>query len=456
MEMLINVKELNEVCALPDRKYSTETHFNLANREMVHEVFGYQKFQDDFADNIRYVYNTNDKSFIGTFKPSYDEFIRTIIRTLNLKSNKSFIDNEELTKLLLERVDLLSGLQDRKELRGEFPELNNLLTQAQEYWDEIEHHQSNPIYKEEYSREGNGQEHYFFQCGLRAKGKRKGFDGFVPAQAKIYKRFVTSREQYKKLVENYNYDDFIKNNYDINKLAMYMAHKYLTICEENMNDRVIITKHIKLIERYMNSIFDKKTYITINHKVINYQNIIDRTKQINDRLKKVDGLVGWKLVPKGEREKYIAAGLDPHKNIPMTQEEINRLRDADEKRGIDKDIYIKHDPLFMAYGTDEYEGYIAYIYPNGRVVLDAYYDPENPDHDRDNAIFSMNAKYFEMVSGLKKIPLGRHPMVDHKHHKGAWKERMIKIITQEGTAEDQKEAQDLVNRIIEANEKRTK
>lgn len=452
MEMLINVKELNEVCALPNRKFATETHYNLANREMVHEVFGYQKFQDDFADNIKYEVSTTGNSFIGTFSPSYEEYRRSVIQTLGLKLTEDIEDDDKLTELLLDRVEVLRTLQAPADLYNEFPVLYKTFQEGKKFLAEIESEKDNPIYKDKNKEDSK----YYYSCGLRSRGSRGGFDDFVPIQTEVYKRFVERRKQYKKLTGNYSYNEFIQNNYDINKLAMYMAHKYLTICEENINNRVIITKYIKLLEKYMNSSYDKEVSITINNKIINYKNIIDRIKKINERLKKVDGLVGWKLAPKGEREKYIASGLDPHKNIPMTEEEINRLRDADEKRGIDKDIYIKHDPIFMAYGTDEYEGYIAYIYPNGQVVLDAYYDPENPNHDRDNAIFSMNAKYFEMVSGLKKIPLGRHPMVDHKYHKGAWKERMIKIITQEGTIEDQKEAQDLVNRIIEVNEKRTK
>lgn len=448
MEMLINVKELNEVCALPDRKYSTETHFNLANREMVHEVFGYQKFQDDFADNIRYVYNTNDNSFIGTFKPSYDEFLRTVIKTLNLKSDRGFFDDEELTSKLLKRVDLLSGLQDRKELRGEFPELNNLLTQAQEYWDEIEHHQSNPIYKEEYGREGNGQEHYFFQCGLRAKGIRKGFDGFVPTQAKIYKRFVTKREQYKKLVENYSYDKFIQDNYDINKLAMYMAHKYLSICEQSPASYKTIRKYTDLISGYLyESRYAKDAYIKVNGAYINYDNIKTRYNEQINRMKNLieTGKVPWVIVPEGELEKYVKRGLDPQRSYIVTDEELERIKKAKQDK---IDFYGKNEPLLKVYGDEDFRGYIAYIYKNGEVLLDTI--------SLDNAIYHIPARYFEMVSGLDKQKLMKHPAAKRLYHSGNWQSRAQKIIDAEGTEEEQLQAQELVNRIIEDNEKRTR
>lgn len=447
MEMLINVKELNEVCALPDRKYSTETHFSLANRVMVHEVFRYQKFQDDFADNIRYVYNTNDNSFIGTFKPSYDEFLRTIIKTLNLKSKKGFTDNEELTKLLLERVNLLSGIQDRKELRGEFPEINNLLTEAQEYWKEIEEHQSNPIYKEEYSREGDGQEHYFFQCGLRAKGIRKGFDGLTATQAKVYERFVNRREQYKKLVEDYSYDNFIKENYDINKLAMYMAHKYLTICEQSPDSIRVIKRYTKLLEKYIiESAFSKDVYIKVNGVYINYDNIITRFNEQLRRMENMVAKVNWVIVPEGKLDKYVKKGLDPQKSYIMSDEEIENMRRAKQDK---VDFYGKNEPLLKVYGVEEFKGYIAYIYKNGEVLLDTI-------TAKGNAIYHIPARYFEMVSGLDKQKLMKHPAAKRIIHAGNWQSRAQKVIDTEGTLEEQKQAQELVNRIIEDNEKRTR
>lgn len=446
MEMLINVKELNEVCALPDRKYSTETHFNLANREMIHEVFRYQKFQDDFADNIRYVYNTNDNSFIGTFKPSYDEFLRTIIKTLNLKSKRGFIDNEELTKVLLERVDLLSGLQDRTELRGEFPELNKMLSEAQKYWDEIEMHKSNPIYKEEYGKEGDGQEHYFFQCGLRAKGIRKGFDGFVPTQTEIYKRFVTRREQYKKLVENYSYDNFIKENYDINKLAMYMAHKYLTICENTPDSRRALTRYNKILEKYINeSSYDKETHIKINGEYITYNNIMERYNHLQERINNLYAKVPWIIAPEGKLDRYVRKGLDPISYI-LSEEELENMRQARQDK---VDFYSKNEPLLKVYGVEEFKGYIAYIYKNGEVLLDTA-------TAKGNAIYHIPARYFEMVSGLDKQKLMHHPAAKRIIHAGNWQSRAQKVIDQEGTLEEQLQAKNLVDRIIEDNEKRTK
>jgi hypothetical protein len=443
MEMLINVKELNEVCALPDRKFSTETHFNLANREMIHEVFRYQKFHDDFADNIRYEYSTN--SFLGTFKPSYDEFLKTVVKTLNLKTNRGFNDDEALTKKLLERVDLLSGLQDRKELRGEFPELNTMLTEAQEYWDEIEQEKANPIYKEDYEEE----RHYFFSCGLRAEGRRKGFDGFIPAQTEIYKRFITRREDYKKLAEKYSYDKFIQDNYDIDKLAMYMADKYLSICEQSPDSRKILERYNKILEKYINEPrFDKNTSIKVNGKYINYDNIMERYNILQERIKNIYAKVNWVIVPEGELDRYVRRGLGSTRSFITTDEEIERIKKVRQDK---IDIRNKNKPklLLTVYGEYGLNGYLGDIYDNGEVLLDTI-------STLDNAIYRIPARYFEMVSGLDKQKLMKHPAVHRLYHAGNWQKRVQKIIDQEGTQEEQEQAKMLVKRLIEENEKNIK
>lgn len=442
MEMLINVKELNEVCALPDRKFATDTYYNLANRVLIHEVFRYQKYHDDFATNIRYVYD--GKSFIGTFKPSYDEFLRTVIKTLNLKSDRGFLDDEELTSKLLERVDILSGIQDRKELRGEFPEINNLLTEAQEIWEELEKKKNNPVYKENYDEERD----YFFSCGLRAQGRRKGFDGIVPVQAEIYKRFTTKREQYKKLTEEYSYDKFIQDNYDINKLAMYMAHKYLSICEQSPDSYKTIRRYTSLLDKYfVESRYDKDTSIKVNGVYITYDNIKKRYNEQISIMKKLieTGKVPWVIVPEGELEKYVKRGLDPQRSYIMTDEELERIKKARQDK---IDFYGKNEPLLKVYGEEDFRGYIAYIYKNGEVLLDTI--------SLDNAIYHIPARYFEMASGLDKQKLMKHPAAKRLYHAGNWQSRAQKIIDQEGTEEEQLQAQNLVDRIIEENEKRTK
>ena len=443
METIINVKELNEVCAKPDRKWATQTHFNLTNRENVHEIFRYQKFQDDFADNILCV--NDGKNFIGSFKPSYEEFLKSIINALNLKLPRGYSDNEELTDKLIERIKFLKTLPDEAWLYNEFPELYKDLKEARKYMKEIEEYKKDPAYSELAKEE----EHYFYSCGLRAGGYRRGFDGFIPKQADIYLRFVDRRKSYKELIEKQDFNNFIRDNYDQDKLAMYLAHKYLLAAEKSPSKRRILSKYNKLLEKYISSNYDKTISIKVNDERIDYANIVDRYNKLTDRIKKIEGEVPWTLIPEGKRDKYVKAGLDPMKHY-ITPEELIELRRAGEAK---EEFYNKNKPLLKAYGTLKYEGYVAYIYSNGEVLLDTVYDEAEPLKAKGNAMYHMKAIYFDIVSGLDKQVLKKHPQVGTMNHTTSWPERAQKLLENEGTKEEQEQAKQLVKRIIEQNEK---
>ena len=443
METIINVKELNEVCAKPDRKWVTQTHFNLTNRENVHEIFRYQKFQDDFVENIACV--NNGKDFIGSFKPSYEEFLRSIIKSLNLKLPRGYSDNEELTNILIQRINELKCIPDEAWLYNEFPELYKDLKEARKYMKEIEEYKKDPAYSELAKEE----EHYFYSCGLRAGGHRRGFDGFVPQQADIYLRFVDRRKAYKELIEKQNFDKFINENYDMDKLAMYLAHKYLLAAEKSPSKRRILSKYNKLLDKYINSSYDKTVTIKVGNEKIDYNNIIERLNKLKDRISKIDGEVPWTLIPEGRRPQYVKAGLDPMTHY-MSEEEIEALKKAIE---VKEKFYEKNEPLLTAYGTLKYDGYVARIYPNGEVLLDTVCEENNLRKAKGNAMYHMKAIYFDIVSGLDKQVLKKHPQVGTMNHTTSWPERAQKLLENEGTKEEQEQAKQLVKRIIEQNEK---
>jgi hypothetical protein len=441
MQSIINipVKELNEVCGLPDRKWSTSTYFNLTNRELVHDKFKYQKFQDDFAENIEVVAD-DKKGFVGTFRPSYEEFLFSILKALNVNTNRSYIDDVSLTDLLHSRINLLKTLPDEAWLYNNFPVLYRNLQNGRKYIKEVEKEKEDPSMSEIAKED----EHYYYACAMR-----KDLYNFIKCQTESYRRFVDGRFNFKKLIQSKNYNKFIKENYDQDKLAMYLAHKYLTICEHNMDNKSLLNKYVRLLNRYINSDYNKKVSITVNHSIIDFDEINTRFNIIKTRLDQIDGEVEWVLIPEGKREKYVRAGLDPRTHY-MTEEEFNSLVAAGEAK---EKFYSDNKPLLKAYGRLKYSGYIAYIYPNGEVLLDTEYNKEYPMGAKGNAIYHMKAMYFEAVSGLDKTVLKQHPAVDRIVHAGNWQKKAQAIIDQPGTEEDKEQAKQLVKRIIEQNEK---
>lgn len=435
----IPIKELNEVCTKPDRKFSTKTHFNLTNREYIHDIFKYQKFNDDFAKNI-IVQNNGKKDFIGSFKPSYVEFLDSIIEALNFKSEKTITDDEELTKKLEERIEFLRTLPDDAWLYNHFPVLYRNLQDGRNYINEVEKLKKNPLY-EEVAKE---EEHYYYACAMK-----KSLYNFIKSQTTSYERFIAKRHEYRDLISKKNYNKFIKENYDQDKLAMYLAHKYLSVCEEHITNKSILKKYIKLLDKYVSSSYKKDVSITVNGMYIDYRNIYARIKNVHEALNKIDAKVEWILISEGKKPTYIKAGLNPKMHI-MSQEELNALREAGEAK---EKFYNDNPPLLKVYGTLKYSGYIAYIYENGEVLFDMEYNQEYPNSAKGNAIYYMKASYFDIVSGLNKQVLKNHPAVDRIVHAGSWEERAQKIIDREGTEEEKEEAKKLVKRLQEQNEK---
>ena len=183
------------------------------------------------------------------------------------------------------------------------------------------------------------------------------------------------------------------------------------------------------------------------------QTIIDitgnRYNKLTDRIKKIEGEVPWTLIPEGRRPQYVKAGLDPMTHY-MSEEEIEALKKAIE---VKEKFYEKNEPLLTAYGTLKYDGYVARIYPNGEVLLDTVCEENNLRKAKGNAMYHMKAIYFDIVSGLDKQVLRRHPQVGIMNHTETWPERAQKLIDAEGTKEQQEQAKQLVKRIIEQNEK---
>ena len=65
----------------------------------------------------------------------------------------------------------------------------------------------------------------------------------------------------------------------------------------------------------------------------------------------------------------------------------------------------------------------------------------------------MKAIYFDMVSGLDKQKLKKHPQVGTMNHTDTWTTRAQELIDKKGTPEEQEQAKQLVKRLIEENEK---
>lgn len=412
--------------------------FDSINRERIHEAFSYKKFNDDFIDNVT-CYN-DGKYQIGVIRPCYEEFLCKLILLLNVKVTKPLIDNDNLTKKLYERLEVLKSITSEAELRIEFPFLYKDLQDGRRFIKGVEAQREFDDEKK-FEEELAEKEHYYYSCGMR-----RSLSNFVKTQAEVYRRFIDKRHELKQKQENTSYNGYIVKHFDMNRVYMYTMHEYLKICEKS-NDKELIKFYIDLIERYLRSDKDKRVSIITDENIrVDISSIIIRLENIKKRVSDNSNLVEWVLIPEGRDYKRVKKNEKPSedKMLIFNYEEIQRLRQLGEKK---KTFYEGTPYIAKAVGLRKYRGYIAYIYANGKVILDREYNDDNPKSAVDNAAYIIDAKDFEELSREEKPELIKNPKASRKYHTDTFEARIKTIINKPGTEEQQEEAKQLVHRL---------
>ena len=92
-----------------------------------------------------------------------------------------------------------------------------------------------------------------------------------------------------------------------------------------------------------------------------------------------------------------------------------------------KKLYDATNPGFRIIGKNTFNGYIGYVYPNGRVVLDKFYDKQTDSLLADgHAVYAMNIEEFYELSKLSKSELIKSKLCKRYIHKGDWAKKVLK------------------------------
>lgn len=424
----INLYELYKTCHKDGTDFEEVIKkFHLANRENIHKIFKYKKYEDDFSDFISCT--TSSNAVVGTFTPSYDNFLIGIMNTLGLDYKKFDKDDDALTEALMERIERLRVCQNKADLYSNFRELFNMLIKGINDIKEIEK-------KKNKTEEEKELLHYYYSCAMS-----KNFDSIIPKQVTLYTRFATKRKEYKELIKKTKYNSFINKNFDMDKVALYLTHLRIKACEEHINDKYFLKKYIRLIRNYFRSRYSKDVAIEIKGQKIDFINICNRYETIKNKLATVDGKVGWVLVPEGKQyKKGPGAGTN---SVKYPQSIVAKMASGEAKN----DFYEQYPPVLKLEGTMEYKGYIANVYENGEILLDTKYNSSYISTATGNAIYHMNTIWFETISGMDKTTLRQHPCVNKIVHAGSWQQRVADIVTREPNDEEKEQVQEFIQKV---------
>ncbi len=444
---------LNE-CALDNRKKEKYVRdISHANGLLIHDVFRYRKFGYNFINQLTCT-NTG-KETIGFIRPSYRDFIEKLKLFLNL-GDVYIKDEKDLTDKLNLRVVKLNSITTKKELKEEFPYIYKDLIEGRKFIEETEKNKGHDVDYEE-------KRHYYYGCGLKWSLKR-----FIVTQTELYRRFINRRDEYRKKTEETNYNSYLSKYFDTDKIALYTAYMYL---EKYMNSTEEEKEEcLEVIERYMKSKYDKTKIIKLeDEKVITFRDIVELyikmkyslkdtfNEDYNDVLRKLDeidqkfndSVVDWIIVPAGKDLTRVEKGHEVIiRQLKLTEAEKQELIEKGRRKKL---FYESSNYIGKAVGILKYKGYIAYIYPNGEVILDTYFDETHPRTAVGDAIYCVKAKDFVSISKQDKTILRKNKNVRRIVHSKTWEERVKKIIDAQGTKEDQEHAKKLIKRIEKRN-----
>ena len=133
----------------------------------------------------------------------------------------------------------------------------------------------------------------------------------------------------------------------------------------------------------------------------------------------------WKFLPAGGLEQMILTAAQEPKG-DVTEEEKKRHQERLLDLFIEKkELYESSNPIAMIQGEDTFDGYIGFIYPNGKVILDKFF--ENVENGRvadGQAIYIMDFSDFVRLSVLPKRELIINPACRRIIHAGDWQSRV--------------------------------
>lgn len=436
----------------------------LTENKILEKMFSLCQEYASLNDNLFSIIKNEDKinEIINSKNKLVEEYIKEVKNNSNNLSDTSKIINEKKISFILQ-LNSSSSLQILKnkfkllyerQLLEEFPEIYKKFQDSKNHIKylkdekkilngELEDNKNNAlIFKQidleidDLNNKRDTYRKYIRRCGIASN-----YSKYIDKQITLYESFISNRSL---LIKDTSFDNLVDLYLDKDKVYLYLMNEYLkriASCDE----RNEIKNYINLVERYLCLVKNKDTSILVDNEVINLENINEKLKIIKWKFAHDVIILDWSLAHDGHDSKSIkSVNRKIARRIALSSEEIERLKSIGEERN---DFYDNTNYSARANGLDKNLGYTAYIYPNGKVILDKEYDEKRTSTAIGNAIYVLTAINFEALSKLDKANLRKHPDVQRIVHSANWQERVQRIIDIEPTEESLEDTKKLIKRL---------
>lgn len=397
-------------------------------------------------------------------------FIIELKRILGVECDINDYDSEKLLQLLSNKVDALYKIKTPEELKKQFPIIYNdylLSISSSEQIKSLTGKKSPQIIKQQWD--------FYDMYGLSSN-----FTQFMNRQRIMYRNLVNKR---KTIMINMNHRDIDLSYFKgINKerFELYLAHKYLMyanncttlgIKQECIYYLCTYIRETKFTEATITDEFGKK--VTFKGIVQGYRRLFKKNielKPVDADREKFKGFhishvknhvrkhylsgINWHIVPKGHDSSKANNGVIDclnrvYRHLTPSEREA-KIREAYDLYERKVNFFENTEYIEKVLGLGEFNGYLAYFYPNGTVIMEKFFDDYAESMPTKNeAIYTLKVRYFETLSKLSKTKLMKDERCTRIIHSGNWEERVKKLIDVEPTEESTNEVQKVLTRLKE-------
>ena len=475
----LNVSTLLNECAADKVQFEQELSLiRELYRTNIIEISSYTKANEFFFENFRTI--TSYKNAETTIHISPVDFLKKLKEILGVKSESLDFNDKDLANILLDKALAIQHIQTPEELKEKYPliyadyELSfSAAKKIRRYKEKNKDKLNNPETRSEIQETINRQYNLYHAFGLDTN-----FQNFLQKQTKLYRNLSVRRQFVEGYTNRTSIDFSMFQGLDKAKFELYVADKYLTkaiSCQDVKEKQECIyyiatyiretkTSNIKihndegkeislssLIRRYRQFLRNNPLIRPIDEARENFKNYHQR--HVENHVKKYFFTnVNWQIVPPGtvdtDFDKKVINSLNRQYNYLSPEEREKRIIERYSIYERKKAFFDNSDYLYKIYGVNAFEGYIAYIYANGEVLMEKFFDDyANCIPTKGEAIYNIKVADFETLSRKTKTALIKDKKCRRIIHTGNWEERGQEILDRPSTKTTEEQVKQLVLKL---------
>lgn len=405
-------------------------------------------FKNHLIKDLPLVFIPVEKDGKIAMKISSIHFINKFLESINLERvpyNKNLTD-DEVRQIARETLkNHIRKLEEIKIEKEKHPDYNTIYDRYKKYKGKI-----NKFLQEELPKPKNSEEFIKYQEQLLNCGASSNcsFDKYLEIEIGQSRTLIYDMKSLFKEFSKPIDLNVIEENVNIDELYLYIASEFMNIEKIYEEDRGTLSNLFIYIEKYVFAAIEMKKTRKYNEKLEvtfkNKKNIYTTDSIISDYIdmrfrhpefgssdvtKALALTASWEFIRKGKKDNVIPE-TEPNNNIQrktkkpedMTKRKLNMIK---------RQKFFEETPyIYQVIGKNNFEGYIGYIYADGTVRFEKFYeDLERQIPADDNATYKMTIDNFEEMSRLTKPEIIRYILsgasdVRRFYHTKTWEERM--------------------------------